>query len=245
MAGDDGGPGGFRGASFTGEDFTGATFRDCDLRQVKITDSWLADVRLSGLVGSLVVNDVDVTAYVDGELDRRHPERVQLRAVRTASDCRAMWDTIENLWSQTVARARRLPGAVLDQRVDGEWPFAETLRHLKQAKTARQAPPRALSGKSAWLQGAAGRAGRRAAALARQGGQRRERLRRPAHRLAGAANCIIPEHWRRRTGRVPQYATQASRNRRSRSSPTRSRAAWSSMPRPSAGARHSTDVLPA
>jgi DinB superfamily/Pentapeptide repeats (8 copies) len=130
MATDDRGVGEFRGASFTSEDFTGATFRDCDLRQVKITDSWLVDVCLSGLVGNLVVNDVDVTAYVEGELDKRYPERVQLRAMRTASDYRAMWDTIEDLWSQTVARAGRLPGPALHQRVDGEWSFTETLRHL-------------------------------------------------------------------------------------------------------------------
>jgi len=130
MAADDGGAGKFRGASFTSEDFTGARFRDCDLRQVKITDSWLVDVSLSGLVGNLVVNDVDVTAYVEGELDKLHPERVQLRAMRTASDYRAMWATIEDLWAGTVARAGRLPGPALHQRVDGEWSFAETLRHL-------------------------------------------------------------------------------------------------------------------
>jgi DinB superfamily/Pentapeptide repeats (8 copies) len=130
VAADDGGAGEFRGASFTSEDFTGAKFRDCDLRQVKITDSWLVDVSLSGLVGNLVVNDVDVTTYVKGELDKRYPERVQLRAMRTASDYRAMWDTIENLWSQTVARAARLPGRALDQRVDDEWSFGQTLRHL-------------------------------------------------------------------------------------------------------------------
>ncbi len=82
----------FTGADFTGADFTGANFRDCDLRQVKITDSWLVDVSVSGLVGNFVVNDVDVTAFVEGELDRRHPERVQLRAMRTADDYRAMWD---------------------------------------------------------------------------------------------------------------------------------------------------------
>jgi hypothetical protein len=120
----------FRGASFTGADFTGATFRDCDLRQVKITDSWLVDVRVSGLVGSFVVNDVDVTAFVEGELDRRHPERVQLRELRTADDYRAMQDTIERLWAGTVARAGRLPEPALHQRVDGEWSFVETLRHL-------------------------------------------------------------------------------------------------------------------
>jgi hypothetical protein len=109
VAADDDGTGAFRGASFTGADFTGANFRDCDLRQVKITDSWLVDLSLSGLVGKLVVNDVDVTALVEGELDRRHPERVQLRGKRTAGDYRAMWDAIERLWAGTAARAGRLP----------------------------------------------------------------------------------------------------------------------------------------
>jgi hypothetical protein len=120
----------FRGASFTGADFTGANFRDCDLRQAKITDSWLIDVSLSGLVGNLVVNDVDVTAFVEGELDKRHPERAQLREMRTADDYRAMWDRIERLWAETVARAERLPETALHQRVDDEWSFVETLRHL-------------------------------------------------------------------------------------------------------------------
>jgi hypothetical protein len=120
----------FLGASFTEADFTGARFRDCDLRQVKIVDSWLTDISVSGLIGSFVVNDVDVTEFVQAELDRRHPERVQLRAVETADDYRAMWDTIERLWSQTVARASQLPEAARDERVDDEWSFTETLRHL-------------------------------------------------------------------------------------------------------------------
>ena len=133
MAADDDGTDEFRGASFTGTDFTGANFRDCDLRQAKITDSWLVDVRMSGLVENFVVNDVDVTAFVEGELDKRHPERVQLRKMRTADDYRAMWDTLERLWAKTVARAGRLPEPALHQRVDGEWSFVETLRHLVMA----------------------------------------------------------------------------------------------------------------
>jgi hypothetical protein len=120
----------FRGASFIEADFTGAKFRDCDLRHVKIVDSWLTDVNVSGLIGNFIVNDVDVTAFVEGELDRRHPERVQLRAMRTADDYRAMWDTIERLWRDTVARAERLPEPARDERVDDEWSFVETLRHL-------------------------------------------------------------------------------------------------------------------
>jgi hypothetical protein len=120
----------FRGARFTHADFTGANFRDCDLRQAKITDSWLVDVRMSGLVENFIVNDVDVTAFVEGELDTRHPERAQLREIRTADDCRAMWDRIERLWAETVASAERLPEPALNQRVDDEWSFVETLRHL-------------------------------------------------------------------------------------------------------------------
>jgi uncharacterized damage-inducible protein DinB len=120
----------FRGARFTQADFTGAKFRDCDLRHVKIADSWLTDVNVSGLVGNFVVNDVDVTAYVEGELDRRHPERAQLREIKTADDYRAMWNTIERIWSDTVARAERLPEPARHERVDEEWSFAETLRHL-------------------------------------------------------------------------------------------------------------------
>ena len=72
----------FRGAEFTGVDFTGATFRDCDLRRVKIVDSWLVDVNVSGLIGDVVVNDVDVTAFVEAKLDRHHPERAQVREMQ-------------------------------------------------------------------------------------------------------------------------------------------------------------------
>jgi hypothetical protein len=126
----------FRGASFTGADFTGAKFRDCDLRQVKIVDSWLTDVSVSGLVGSFVVNDVDVTEFVVAELDRRFPERAQLAQMQTADDYRAMWATIERLWSDTVARAGQLPEPARHERVDDEWSFSETLRHLVFATDA-------------------------------------------------------------------------------------------------------------
>jgi len=126
----------FRGARFTGADFTGAAFRDCDLRRLKIVDSWLIDVNVSGLIGNFVVNDVDVTAFVEAELDRRHPERLQLREMRTADDYRAMWTTLEHLWSDTVARARRLPELARHERVDDEWSFVETLRHLVFATDA-------------------------------------------------------------------------------------------------------------
>ena len=136
----------FRAASFTNADLAGARFtrtnltgvqiRDSDLTGMKVADSWLVDLDISGEVRNLRVNDVDVTAYVEGELDRRHPERLQLQAVRTADDHRAMWDTLERLWADTVARAELLPEPVRRERVNGEWSFVETLRHLVFATDA-------------------------------------------------------------------------------------------------------------
>jgi DinB family protein len=126
----------FRGAHFLVADLTGTTFRDCDLSGVRIVDSWLVDVSVSGFVRNLVVNGVDVTEYVEAELDRQHPERLQLRQLRTAEDYRAMWDTIEGLWSATVAEVERLPEPVRHQRVEDEWSFVETMRHLVYATDA-------------------------------------------------------------------------------------------------------------
>jgi len=119
----------FRGAAFTASDLSGARFRDCDLSGVRITGSHVADLRVSGY-GGVVVNDVDVTDFVTAELDRRYPERLQLRAMCTADDYRAMWDTVERLWGETAARAERLPEAARHERVENEWSFVETLRHL-------------------------------------------------------------------------------------------------------------------
>ena len=123
----------FRGATFSDVDLAGATFRDCDLSGVRISSSLVTDLRISGFdgeAGTVAVDDVDVTAFVAAELDRRHPERVQLRAVRTADDVRAMWETLERLWLKTIARAERLPESARAERVEGEWSFVETLRHL-------------------------------------------------------------------------------------------------------------------
>ena len=91
---------------------------------------WLVGVDVSGFVRQFVINGVDVTDYVEGELDRRNPERVQLREIRSADGFRAMWHTIEQLWTATMARAARLPEDARQEQVDGEWSFVQTLRHL-------------------------------------------------------------------------------------------------------------------
>jgi hypothetical protein len=127
---DDGHNADLAGALFDVKDLRRARFVDCDLSGVKVVDAALVHVDLSGYVDHLVVNGVDVTEFVESELDRRHPERVQLRNVRGSDDFRALWDTLEGLWADAVTRAERLPEAARQERVDDEWSFVETLRHL-------------------------------------------------------------------------------------------------------------------
>lgn len=120
----------FRGARFDVADLRDAQFTDCDLSGVTIRDSWLVGVSISGYLSNVTVNDVDVTDFVSAELDRRHPERVQLRGIQNADGFRAMWDTIERLWAVATERAGRLPVGVVTEQVNQEWSFAQTLRHL-------------------------------------------------------------------------------------------------------------------
>jgi hypothetical protein len=129
-AGEGGGSEQYRGASFDVADLRGARFTDCDMTGVTIRDCWLVNVSISGYLSNVTVNGVDVTDFVNAELDRRHPERVQFREGQTADDVRALWDTIERLWAQATERAGRLPAAALDQQVNEEWSVAQTLRHL-------------------------------------------------------------------------------------------------------------------
>ena len=126
----------YAGASFHYADLGGAVFRDCDLRGVRIVSSFVDGLVVSGFNGSagpVLVDDVDVSGYVAAELDRRHPERVAVRAAQTAAELWSAWASLEQLWDATLEAAGRLPEAALQERVHGEWSFAETLRHLSFA----------------------------------------------------------------------------------------------------------------
>jgi hypothetical protein len=129
-AGEGGGSERFRRARFDVADLRGARFTDCDLTGVTIRDGWLVNVDISGYLSNVTVNGVEISNFVSAELDRRHPERVQLREIKTADDFRAMWDTIERLWTQATERAEQLPAEKLAMQVNEEWSFTQTLRHL-------------------------------------------------------------------------------------------------------------------
>ena len=87
------------------------------------------------MVIDVTINGVDIGPLVEAELDRRHPERALLAPTDLAGFAEA-WTMIEGLWPGTVERARRLPEAMLHERVDDEYSFLETLRHLVFATDA-------------------------------------------------------------------------------------------------------------
>jgi hypothetical protein len=118
-----------RGASFAEADFSGARFRGVNFSKVKISDAWLFDVDISGLVSNMKVNGVDVTTFVEGQLNQRHPERLLL-APNDPDGMRTAWRAVEEFTAATLARAQRLASEQLDVRVDDEWSYLETLRHL-------------------------------------------------------------------------------------------------------------------
>jgi hypothetical protein len=116
------------GAVFWGADLSGARFRDVNLTDAKISHAWLVNVDIDALVDSVVINGVDVTAYVN-ERDPWYPLRAMLRP-STPEAMHATWAALEEEWAKTVARARALPGDALFESVNGEWSFVQTLRHL-------------------------------------------------------------------------------------------------------------------
>jgi hypothetical protein len=117
-------------------DLTGLEIRDCEVSGLKIVDCYGGGVYLGGGFERVVVNDVDVTDYVEAELDRQHPIRALARDAGSPDEYRAAWDAIETQWTVTLDRARRLPESVLHEQVDGEWSFVETQRHLLFAADA-------------------------------------------------------------------------------------------------------------
>lgn len=125
-----------RGARIHLCDLAGLEIRDCEVSGLKIVDCYGGDVSLGGDFERLVVNDVDVTAYVEAELDRRHPARALAREAASPDEYRAAWDAIETLWEATLVRARRLSDDQLHKQVDGEWSLVETQRHLLFASDA-------------------------------------------------------------------------------------------------------------
>ncbi|OLF14307.1 hypothetical protein BLA60_03995 [Actinophytocola xinjiangensis] len=110
------------------EDLGGAEFRECDLTGARLIGVVMRDAVIDGLVTNLVVNGVEVSGYVEAELDRRHPVRVLIRS-EEPTDLLAASRQLRADWIATVGRMRRTPG-VERRSVNDEWSAAQTMRHL-------------------------------------------------------------------------------------------------------------------
>ena len=125
----------FRQVRLAGASIVGGDASDLDVREVwfggaRFRGVILDRVAIDGYIGDdVTVNGVRIKPLVEAELDRLHPERVRLRPT-TPDGFREAWDLVEELWAGTVERARRLDESLLHERVDDEWSFVDTLRHL-------------------------------------------------------------------------------------------------------------------
>jgi hypothetical protein len=117
------------GAMLRAVDLSGAQFRVVDLSGARLRGAELVNVEINGELVNVTVNGVDIGPLVEAELDRRYPDRARMRPTDPAGFAGA-WGILGRLWDGTVERARRLPPELLDESVDGEWSFIETLRHL-------------------------------------------------------------------------------------------------------------------
>ena len=114
-----------RGARFIGSDLSGVVMRGVDVAN--------ADIDTPSLRwGELRINGVDVAPLVDSVLDQRFPGR-ELRRATTPDGLGAAWAAVERTWSATLDRVAAMPAGTVDVSIDGEWTFAQTVRHLIMA----------------------------------------------------------------------------------------------------------------
>ena len=113
---------------FVDQDLTEAEFRECVLDRARLVGVVMQDGEIDGLVTHLVVNGVEVTGYVEAELDRRHPVRLLLRSDEPA-DLREGHRQLMADWAATVERMRATPG-IESRSANDEWSAVQTLRHL-------------------------------------------------------------------------------------------------------------------
>jgi hypothetical protein len=116
-----------RGARFVGADLSGVVMRGVEVRGAEIDSPWLFDGE-----NFLRVNGVDVLPFVEAELNRRFPGRADRRA-GDPDGLRDAWAALERTWAGTLRRVAAMPVGTVDESVDGEWSFAQTLRHLVHA----------------------------------------------------------------------------------------------------------------
>jgi hypothetical protein len=111
-----------------GQELAGSRFIRCDLSRAVMRGVYVAGAEIDTHDledGPIFVNGVDVVPFVVAELDRRFPGR-ELKRAPDPEGLRAAWAAVEAAWADAVEKARGKE----EVSVDGEWTFAQTLRHL-------------------------------------------------------------------------------------------------------------------
>jgi hypothetical protein len=126
-----------QGAEFVDTNLHGARFCRADLsgvvmRAVHVQGADIDAPFLFRRETSFRVNGVDVIPLVEAELNRRFPGRASRRAT-DLDGLRRAWAALERTWAATLERVAAMPAGTADVSVDGEWSFAQTLRHLVMA----------------------------------------------------------------------------------------------------------------
>jgi hypothetical protein len=110
-------------------DLGAARVRNANFEGLRVDDSWMPATTINGMYSGLVVNGIAVAPHVFAEIRRLHPLLAEL-SPKTADGVRHGFDVVYGLWDALEARAAELDEEVLRQRVDDEWCFVETMRHL-------------------------------------------------------------------------------------------------------------------
>lgn len=109
-----------------------ARFRMVDLSGAILRDVDLSGAEIDGLIDGLVVNGVEVAPLIAAEMARREPARALAKADDPAG-LQAAWAGVQERWAATYERVAGMPPETVDVSVEGEWSFAQTLRHLVMA----------------------------------------------------------------------------------------------------------------
>lgn len=128
-----------QGASFREVNLSGTTFYDVTFEGASLREAFFENARfvgasfenavIDGAIDGLVINGVEIEPLLEAELDRQDPGRALLRS-SDPDELREAWAWLEARWAATTAEALTHPESSLNLRVDDEWSFLETLRHL-------------------------------------------------------------------------------------------------------------------
>jgi hypothetical protein len=94
---------------FDDQDLTDSEFRECDLTRARLIGVVMQDAVIEGLVSNLVINGVEVSSYVEAELDRRQPVRLLIRPADRVELLQGFRE-LRAAWSETLEQLRRMPG---------------------------------------------------------------------------------------------------------------------------------------